>query len=324
MPDFIQATGTVRSWRTAPMAAQIMASVTAVLVREGDTVRRGQVLATLDDSQLRASTERFQAALLGTDHEIAAARSEQTLAKASFDRLQYLFDKGTISAQEFDNAKSRLQSAQAHLDLANANRTQAAAALEQNRVLQGYTHITAPFDGVVTERRVDPGALATPGLQLLAVEAVGHYRVEATVDESDLKYVRLGETIPVSIAALDNKELPGKVAQIIPAADAASRSFLVKIDLPENAGLRSGLFARAAFLRGSRLAIAVPRTAVLDRGQLQTVYVLDANNTATLRYVTLGNPGKDQWEVLSGLVDGDRLVVNPGSRELAGKRFEVR
>jgi RND family efflux transporter MFP subunit len=324
LPDVIQATGTVRSWRTAPIAAQIMANVSAVLVREGDMVRRGQVLATLDDSQLRASTERFQAALQGAGDEIAAAQSEQTLAQAGFDRLKYLFDKGTISAQEFDNAKARLQSAKAHFDLANANRTQAAAALDQNRVLQSYTRITAPFDGVITERRVDPGALASPGLQLLSVEETGHYRLETTVDENDLKYVRVGEKVPVLIEALDHKELQGKVAQIIPAAEAASRSFLVKIDLPENPGLRSGLFARAAFLRGSRQAIAIPRTAVIERGQLQTVYVLDANNIATLRYVTLGNPGKDQLEALSGLAEGDRLVANPAGREMAGKRVEVR
>ncbi|MBZ5531737.1 MAG: efflux RND transporter periplasmic adaptor subunit [Acidobacteriia bacterium] len=324
VPDQFQATGTIRSWRTAPVAAQIMANVTGVLVREGDTVKRGQLLVTMDDSQLRASTERGQAALQAAENEIAAAESEQTLAKTSFDRLQYLFDKGTISAQEYDNAKARMQTTRARHDLAQSNRSQAAAALDQNRILQSYTRVVAPFDGVVTERHVDPGALATPGLPLLMLEQVGRYRLEATVDESDLKFVRLGESVPISVDALAGEPLQGKVVQIIPAADQASRSFLLKIDLPENSRLRSGLFARAAFVRGQKQAISVPRSAVIDRGQLQTAYVLGENNIATLRYVTLGNTTIDQTEVLSGLSDGDRLIANPAGRELAGKRVEVR
>jgi RND family efflux transporter MFP subunit len=324
VPDIFQATGTVRSWRTAPVAAQVMANVTRVLVREGDTVKHGQLLVTLDDSQLRASAERSRAGLQAAEHEIAAAESEQTLAKTSFDRLQYLFDKGTISAQEYDNAKARMQSTHARHDLAQANRSEAAAALDQNRILLSYTRMVAQFDGVVTERRVDPGALATPGLPLLTLEAVGRYRLEATVDESDLKFVRLGETAPISVDALAGESLQGKVVQIVPAADQASRSFLLKIDLPENSRLRSGLFARAAFVRGQKQAVSIPRSAVIDRGQLQTVYVLSENNIATLRYVTLGNAAKDRTEVLSGLSDGDKVIADPGGRELAGKRVEVR
>ncbi len=323
-PDLFQATGTIRSWRTAPVAAQIMANVTAVNVREGDAVRRGQLLVALDASELTASTERYQAALHAADDEIAAAESEQTLAKTSFDRLQYLFDKGTISAQEYDNAKARMKTTRAHHDLAQANRTQAAAALNQNRILQSYTRVIAPFDGVVTERHVDPGALATPGLPLLTLEAMGHYRLEATVDENDLKFVRMGEAVPISVDSLSGELLNGKVAQIIPAADPASRSFLVKIDLPANTRLRSGLFARAGFVRGQRQAISIPSSAVIERGQLQTVYVLGENNIAILRYVTLGNATRDQVEALSGLSDGDKLIANPAGRELAGKRVEVR
>jgi RND family efflux transporter MFP subunit len=323
-PDVLQATGTVRSWRTAAIAAQVMANVTAVNVREGDSVKRGQLLATLDDSQLRASTERSQAALQAAEHEIAATASEQTLAKTSFDRMQYLYDKGTISAQEYDNAKARMQTTKARNELAQSSRNQAAAALDQDRILLSYTRLVAPFDGVVTERHVDPGALASPGLPLLTVEAAGQYRLEATVDESDLRFVHLNDLVPVSVDAVNGGVLNGKVAQIIPAADAASRSFTVKIDLPQNPQLRSGLFGRAGFVRGQKQMIVVPRSAVLDRGQLQSVYVVGENNIATLRYVTLGSPMQDRVEILSGLSDGDKVIADPASRELGGKRIEVK
>lgn len=324
MVDLLQATGTVRSWRTAPLAAQVMANVVRVNVREGDSVRRGQVLVVMDGSQFRASADRGQAAVQAADHEIASAQSDLDLAKSDFKRLDYLYQKEIISAREYDQAKAKVDSTTARLALARSNREQAAAALNQDQILLGYSTVLAPFDGVITERRVDPGALAAPGMPLLTVEESGRYRLEVTVDERDLKYVRQGESVAVSFDALGGTPLQARIVQIVPAADPASRSFVVKLDLPASSGLRSGLFGRAAFSRGQKQAIAVPRSAVLDRGQLQSVYVVGDNGIATLRYVTLGTQSHDQVEVLSGLTTAERIIADPGVRELAGKHVEVR
>jgi RND family efflux transporter MFP subunit len=324
IPDLLQATGTVRSWRTAPLAAQVMATIVAVNVREGDQVRRGQLLIVTDGSQFLASTNRSQAAQQASEHEIAAAQSDLDLARANFNRLQYLYDKDIISAREYDQAKAQLQSTTARLDLARANHDQAAATLNQDKILLSYTRIIAPFDGVVTERHVDPGALATPGMPLLTVEQLGHYRLEVTVDEGDLKYVRLGEAVPVTLDAFSGGPLAGKIVQIVPAADPTSRSFTVKLDLPANSGLHSGMFGRASFSRGNKQAITVPRSAVVERGQLQSVYVVGERNLATFRYVTLGPQTQDHMEVLSGLMPQETIITDPEGRDLAGKRIEVR
>jgi RND family efflux transporter MFP subunit len=187
-----------------------------------------------------------------------------------------------------------------------------------------YSRVRAPFDGIVTERRVDPGALASPGMPLLTVDASGQYRLEASVDERDLKYVRSGQKVQVAMDAFDGPPLTGKVAQIVPAADPASRSFVVKVDLPANRSLRSGMFGRAAFPRGTRNAVFVPNSAISDRGQLQSVYVVGDNKIAALRYVTLGAPQQDTREVLSGLTAGETIVAAPAGRDLAGKQIEVR
>jgi multidrug efflux pump subunit AcrA (membrane-fusion protein) len=117
--------------------------------------------------------------------------------------------------------------------------------------------------------------------------------------------------------------MKGRVAQIVPAADPASRSFLVKIELPTDMRFRSGLFGRAQFSRGERQSLVIPRTAVVDRGQLQGVFVLDQNKLASLHYITIGKPSGTNVEVLSGLQSGDRLVANPGELNLTGKRVEV-
>jgi multidrug efflux pump subunit AcrA (membrane-fusion protein) len=144
------------------------------------------------------------------------------------------------------------------------------------------------------------------------------------VNESDLRYVHIGQQAPIRIDALGAKELKGKVGEIVPAADPSSRTFLVKLDLPADPGLRSGLFGRAHFARGERTSLLVPRSAVVERGQLQGVYILDQNKIANLRYITLGQPSGQQIEVLAGLQDGESVIAEPGGRELGGKKIQSR
>ena len=141
------------------------------------------------------------------------------------------------------------------------------------------------------------------------------------MDENDVRLVRVGQTASVSLDALGPTALSGKVAQIVPAADPASRSFLVKVDLPVDARLRSGLYGKARFARGERKALMIPLAAIAERGQLQGVYVIDAKQIAGLRYVTLGKVIGDQVEVLAGLQDGEKLIAIPGSREFGGKQI---
>ena len=207
--------------------------------------------------------------------------------------------------------------------MAKAGHTQAQAALSQARTSLDYTHIRAPFDGIVTEKKADSGTLASPGMPIFTVEDVRRYRLEATVNENDLRYVRTGQQVSVAIDALDNAGLNGRVVQIVPAADAASRTFLVKIELPTDTRLRSGLFGRAQFSRGERQALLIPRSAVVERGQLQGIYVLDQNQIANLRYLTLGKPSGAEVEVMAGLQSGERIVAKPGAVDLNGKRIEV-
>jgi multidrug efflux pump subunit AcrA (membrane-fusion protein) len=144
------------------------------------------------------------------------------------------------------------------------------------------------------------------------------------VNESDLKYVRLGASVPVSLDAYGSAPMTGKVAQIIPAADPVSRTFVVKLDLPVNANMRSGLFGHAEFTRGQMKANLIPHTAVLEHGQLQSVYAVDDKDVVTLRYITLGKARAGNIEVLSGLSTGERVVSDPRGRDLAGKRIEAK
>jgi RND family efflux transporter MFP subunit len=324
VPDWLEAMGTVRAAQTSQLASQIMGSIVTVQAREGERVEGGQVLVVIDDAQLRAAVEQATAAELAAQKDLSAAESEFTLTQTTLKRYQQLYDKKSVSPQEFDEIKTRSQSAEARRDMARASLAQANAALAQARTSLGYTRIRAPFAGVVTERKADPGTLASPGMPILTLEDTRNYRLEVTVDESDVHFVHAGQSATANIDALGSTEITGKVVQIVPAADPGSRSFLVKIELPRDAHLRSGLFGRAQFSRGERSALLIPRTVVVERGQLQGVYVLDSEQIAGLHYVTLGRTAGQQVEVLSGLEGGEKVIAAPSGRELGGKRISAR
>ncbi len=322
--DWLEAVGTVRAAQTSQVSSQMMGNIVEIRAHEGDRVQSGQVLAILDDAQSRSAVDQATAAVTAAEKEVSAADSDLALAGSTLKRYQQLYEKKSVSPQEFDEIKGRHQSAEARRDMARAGQAQANAGLTQIRTSLGYTRIRAPFTGVVTEKKVDAGTLASPGMPIFSVEDTRSYRLEVTVDESELRLVRIGQASPVTIDALGNVQLSGKVVQIVPAADPASRSFLLKVELPPDARLRSGLFGRARFSRGERPALLIPRTSLVERGQLQGIYVLDTNQIAGLRYVTLGKSAGEQVEVLSGLQDGEKLVAAPGDRELSGKRIALR
>jgi RND family efflux transporter MFP subunit len=323
VPDLLEAVGTVQAAQTSDLASQMMGTIVEVSAHAGDRVRRGQVLAVIDDSQPRAAVERATAGGTAAQQQLVATDSDLALAESTLKRYQTLYERKALSPQEFDEVKARQQAALARRDMAKAGQAQAQAALSQARTFLDYTRIRAPFDGIVTEKKADSGTLASPGMPIFTVEDVRRYRLEATVNENDLRYVRTGQQVSVVIDALDNVVLKGKVVQIVPAADPASRTFLVKIELPADARLRSGLFGRAQFSRGERQALLIPGTAVVERGQLQGVFVLDQNKVASLRYITLGKPSGAEVEVLAGLQDGERIVAKPGAVDLNGKRIEA-
>jgi RND family efflux transporter MFP subunit len=324
VPDLIVAVGTVRAAETSQIAAQVMGNVTSVNVREGDSVNQGRILATVDPTQAVAGLQRAEAALAATQHELAAAEAEKALTESTLKRFDTLYQRKSVSPQEYDEMKARFQGALARAEAAQAAAYQAKAGVKQAQTDFSYTKLRAPFAGIVTERRVDPGTLATPGMHLLTIEALGHYRLEATIDETDLHFVNVGDSVPVVFDSRPDQPLTGKVTHIVPAADPNTRTFLLKIELPPDPMLRSGLFGRASLSRGERDSLMVPKTAIVDRGALKAVYVVGADQIASLRYVSVGQLLGDHWEVLSGLNANEAIVVAPMDKEIGGKKVEIR
>ncbi|HUA19349.1 MAG TPA: efflux RND transporter periplasmic adaptor subunit [Bryobacteraceae bacterium] len=335
-PSISEAVGTVRARASTVISSKVMGYVREVKVHVGDTVSAGELLVSLDSRDLDASWKQAQAARqeaadAGQEvtNAMASAKANLDFAQATFRRMDDLYQKKSISDQEYDEATSKLKVAQAAYDMSVAKRAQLAAKLRQAdegvnaaAVMRGYSEMRAPFSGIVTEKPVEPGVLATPGAPLLTIEQTGALRLEVPVDETFLADTRVGQAVTVRFDAL-NRTLQARVSETVPSVDAASRAFVVKIDLPVIPNLRSGVYGKAQFARGTRQVIAVPAVSVAEQGQVQSVMV-DDGGIARTRLVTTGQKQGDEVEILSGLNVGD-LVVSPRPPALAdGARLEAR
>jgi len=326
-PSTYEATGTVHARSTSTISSKWMGYVREVKVQAGDRVSQGQLLILLDARDLDTSANRAAAAreevrgaIPEADSAVSAAKSNLDLAQVTFRRMSELYSKKSISDQEFDEVSAKQKAAQAMYDMARAKRTQLDSKLAQAdeevraaQVTRSYAEITSPIAGIVTAKLVDPGNLAAPGVPLLTIDGDA-YRLEVAVAESKLPAIRAGQSVSVTLDGA-NSAIAARVSEILPAVDPASRAATVRIDLPAVPALRSGVFGRASFTFGNRAATEIPASSVIERGQLQSVFVAE-NGAAHTRLITIGDKFGDQVEVLSGLTAGEK-VISPVPQNLA-------
>jgi len=331
-----EATGTVRARTPAVISSKLMAYVQQVSLQLGDRVREGQVIVTLDARDLDAAVQRAEAgrnevrsAIPEAEQAMAGAKASLDLAQTTNRRIEDLAAKKSVSQQESDEASARLKSAQANYEMARARRQQLDSKLAQveqeirsANITREYARITAPFSGLVTTRSVEPGNLVVPGAPLATIEREGAYRLEAAVDESRMPSVKPGQAVEVQLDSLERR-IPARVSEVVPAVDAASRTYTVKIDLPPAAEVRSGMFGRAVFALGGRKVESIPATALKERGQLQSVMVVEGSS-ARVRLVTTGKRSGNRIEVLSGLSAGEMVIAPVPAALTDGARVEVR
>lgn len=300
--EMYEASGTVRSDRTTVLASRVMGTVTSLNVKEGDTVKAGQLLLTLDDTDAR---QRARAATMAAQ----AARQKKTLAEVTWKRYQGLFDRQAISRQEMDQV-------QASKDMAEAEYERAMAMAEEAGTYLAFTRIVASSPGVVTAKHTDVGSMASPGMPLLTIEGIGDAYVEMHADEGFAGRITSRMGVEVIIDAM-KKTLKGTIREVLPDIDPGTRTFTVKIDLPDK-NLRTGLFARVLIPVGARELMVVPRSAIVRKGQLAGVYVVADNRVITYRLIKEGPATGSGIEVLSGLKHGERIITEGSGKAVDG------
>ncbi len=294
-PIWHPSVGTVRSRTATTVAARVTGSIEKVHAGAGDEVRAGQTLATLDQRQVRARLEQAQSAL-------AAAEAEAARAEASYRRTAQLHAKEAATPEQYEAAQAARKRADAEVALARER-------VRESEVAGSYSRIVSPISGLVAERLVEAGDLARPGEPMFRIHDPRDLRLEADVGEGLVGRVAEGDAAMVELPALE-REVEGRVDEIVPSADPRSRTFLIKVALPPQDGLLPGMFGRVRLASGSRESVYAPVEAVERVGQLTTVLVKSGERWSR-RYVTAGEADGGRLEILSGLDGGETLGWNP-------------
>ena len=297
LPRTIAAEGQVEAIRQTTLGAQIAGRIVALDVKTGDSVRAGQVLARID------ARTADQAVAAGRS-QIAEAEANLANAKRKYERSRDLLAQKFVSQAALDQAEAEYKAAQAQLAAITAGASVAVAA-------QSFTTITAPYAGVIGATLAELGDMAQPGRPLITIFDPRELRVVATVPQAALASIKLDAPIRIEIPALD-RSLTAVKATVIPLADARTHTARIRLDLPAGEHLLPGQFARARFVTGTTRTLAVPSTALLKRGEVTAVYVIDRDGRPLLRQVRVGEVvGDGQVEILAGLSAGDRIAANP-------------
>lgn len=294
LPVLTEITGTVHPAQHAQLAAKVMGTIDDIPVTLGQRVHRGEALATISAGEIKA--------------RVAQAQSQLNQASRDLARERELLPKGASTAEMVKDLQDR--------------RAGAEAMLREAKVMLGYATIRAPFDGIIARKLANVGDLASPGIPLLEIEGTGGFEVEAGVPDSLAAALAVGMPIDFAIPAA-GVGVTGKLAEISSAADPNTHTVAVKIAVPAGAAVRSGQFVRLQVPSARVRVLLAPAAAVAAVGQMERVFVAGPDNRAVLRLVKTGARRGDRVEILSGLDEGENVVVAPPAGLREGQPLEI-
>lgn len=313
----IAVTGQIESANSANISTRVMGYITSIKVKAGDHVTKGQLLATISNEDILA--KRAQ-----TDAMISSARASLASAEKDYQRFTTLYNQKSATAKELDNVNLQYQAAKAGLQSAMQMRAEANAML-------AYTHITAPFSGVIAQKLADAGSMANPGMPILVLEQNKNLQVSAVIPESEISRIQLKSVATISIKSIE-KTFTGTVTEISPSSIATGGQYVVKINLPQEAqnGLNAGMYANVNIITKDKSsatnneAVLIPLSAINHIGQLTALYTVSSNSTALLRYVRLGKTYGNNVEILSGLNNNESFIASADGKLYNGVPVSVK
>ncbi|MBA5763948.1 efflux RND transporter periplasmic adaptor subunit [Vibrio sp. 404] len=292
LPAVREFAGRVVANQRASIGARLTATVAEVLVDVGDEVKQGDVLLRLESDDLDARVQQ-------TEQALSSAQARLNIARKEYARMKELFNKKLIPVSQYDQADSALKSAYADFN-------QQKAAVVEAETTFGFSVITAPFDGVITQKPVNQGDIATAGMLLLSMYNPESLLIEVNVSESVLPKIALGEMLSVTLPSYKIALLT-QINEITPAADSGSRSYLIRLGFKTDKTLYPGSYAKVMVETDTDKVLKVPVEAIYQVGQLDYVRIIKEGKLQT-RLIQVG----EDYRVRKGLVEGDVVVLNPG------------
>lgn len=315
--SFITASGKIESENSANLSTRMMGYVTKVNVKVGQNVSAGQLLVSINNTDLLAKKAQV-------DASITQATAGYNNAKKDYDRFVNLFAQQSASQKELDDMTARYEMAKAGLEAAKQMRNEVMAQFS-------YSNITAPFSGTVTNTFVKEGDMANPGMPLVSIEGASRLQVTAMVSESDISNVKNGMPVIINVKSL-NKEVAGKVSEVSLSAKNTGGQYLVKVILDKmDKTILSGMFVNVQFQKAKKEItssvksdiVLVPESALVRQGQLTGIYTVGSGNVAILRWLRIGKTFGSQVEILSGLSSDEQYIVSAEGKLFNGAKVQL-
>ena len=317
--------GNLIGLQTVDVVPRIGGRLISVNVQLGDAVRRGQLLAKIEDFELVEQVKQAEASLEVARATIRQREADLKVAELNFERSKNLYGRQLLAKQALDDAESRYFASVAQLDLARAQTQQTSARLEELQITLANTRIVSPVDGFVGRRNADPGAWAAQNAPVVSVVDISRLRLVANVVEKDLRAVTVGDPASVEVDAYPGEVFKGRIARVSPVLDPATRTASMEVEIPNSDNrLKPGMYARVVLSVEERTdAILVPKTAVVDFEGRRGVWTADADNKATFVPVQIGLEDATQVQIVGGVAAGDRVVTVGGASLRAGDTLVV-
>ena len=310
---FLSVSGKIKAVNSAELSTRMMGFVNKIYAKIGDKVRKGQLLISINNTDLQAKRAQIKAS-------IAEATAAYSNAQKDYNRFKNLFADNSASQKELDDVTANFEMAKARLEAARQMKNEVNAQF-------AYSNITAPFDGVVTGKSIEVGDMANPGVPLISVETPRDFEVIAIIPENEIMQIKSGTKVDVEVKAV-NKILNGNVTEVSTSAKNTGGQYLVKVTLEQmQAAVLSGMFVTVKFpvsQKPSTLGIVlIPKKAIVKRGQLAGVYTVSQTNTALLRWLRLGRTYGEDIEVLSGLSADESYIVSAKGKLFNGVKVSI-
>lgn len=311
--SFLTASGKIQALNSANLSTKMMGFVNKIYVKVGDKVNKGQLLLSVNNTELQAKLAQVNAS-------ISEAKAAYLNTEKNYNRFKNLFADNSVSQKEMDDMTANFEMAKARLEAANQVKKEVNAQF-------AYTNIKAPFAGVITNKFIKEGDLASPGVPLIAIESIGKFEVMAMVPESEISQIKLGVEVIVNVKSI-HKTIKGKVTEISASAKNTGGQYLVKVTIEKtDNGILSGMFVTVQFpvdtTKTASNIVLVSAEALIHKGQLSGIYTISQSNTALLRWLRLGRTFGDQVEVLSGLNADETYIVSAEGKLYNGVKINI-
>jgi membrane fusion protein, multidrug efflux system len=300
--------GELRPQARVEIGPKISGRLVQVLVEQGDPVRQGQLLATIDDQELQQQLGRARASIAVSEAVLKQEEVNLENTRAQLARFEQLYEAQLVPLQNLEDLRTRVRAAEAQLEVIQAQMAQGRAGVRELEIQLEQTSLISPLSGFVGERYLDPGALVAPNSPVLSVLDLSRVKTVVAAPEQHLRNLRPGLSGRVSVDAFPDEQFQGMISRIAPALDPNTRTAEVEIVIPNSqARLRAGMFARVAVVINSREALSIPRHSLVTRNERVGVFLLDGD-TARFADVEVGVSQEGRVRVLSGIEAGQELV----------------